>query len=81
MREVLQRDDGAHEPRKQGELFILKKGNRHQAVCTLWSHPLGWELRLNAAREMIRTQVCQTQNEVLDTSDAWKAAMRERGWR
>jgi hypothetical protein len=27
-----------------------------------------------------RSQVCRSQDEVLDTADQWKAAMLEKGW-
>jgi hypothetical protein len=27
-----------------------------------------------------RSQVCRTQDEVLDTTEQWKAAMIEKGW-
>lgn len=53
--------------------------NGHEAVCELWSHPLGWELRLIVG-DLRRSQVCRTQDDVLDTSAAWKAAMEEKGW-
>jgi hypothetical protein len=42
--------------------------------------PLGWELRLEAAGEMIQTQVCRSQEEWVRTFEQWKAAMIEKGW-
>ena len=77
--EVLQRDDWRDGPRKQGETFKLTKG-RKRAACELWSHPLGWELRLMAGSELLQSQVCRSQDEALDTSDQWKKAMIEKGW-
>lgn len=69
----------ARSARKQGETFRLTKGAK-VAECELWSHQLGWELRLMAGGQFLQSQVCRTQDEVLDTSDAWKAGMAPKGW-
>lgn len=44
------------------------------------THPLGWELRLEVAGSLHRSQVCRSQDEALDTSEQWKTAMIEKGW-
>jgi hypothetical protein len=74
--QVLQRDPYFAGPRKQGDLFILKKGER-SAVCELWSHQFGFELRLEAAGELLQSQVCRSDREVFDTFEEWKAAKIE----
>jgi hypothetical protein len=52
-----------------------------QAVCELWSHQLGWELRLVVdGGDFRRSEVCRSQDEVLDVTEQWKAAMVGRGW-
>jgi hypothetical protein len=43
------------------------------------SHPLGWELRLMTT-DLLRSEVCRSSTEVLDTSEQWKAAMIGKGW-
>ena len=30
--------------------------------------------------EVVQTQICRTQDEVLATGEQWKAAMAEKGW-
>ena len=35
---------------------------------------------IGAQAEVVQTQVCRTQEEVLSTGEAWKAAMGEKGW-
>ena len=41
-----------------------------------------WELRLFIGRdEIVQTQVCRSQDEVLTTGEQWKAAMLEKRWR
>ncbi len=51
--------------------------------CKLRSHQFGWALLLfvGAQAEVVQTQVCRSQDEVLDTGDRWKAAMIEKGWK
>lgn len=78
--QVLQRGEWYGRPRKMADTFIVKKGSR-VATCELWSHQFGWELRLViAGDELPRTQVCRTQDEVLDCFEGWKAALLEKGW-
>jgi hypothetical protein len=81
--EVLQRYAWHGTPVHVGDLFRLHKqreAKRLDAVCRLTSHQLGWELRLEVNGELQRSEVCRSQDAVLDTSDAWKAAMTEKGW-
>jgi hypothetical protein len=52
-------------PRELGACWVLRKGKR-QARCEMWSHVFGWELRLIASGELLRSQVCRTQEEVFD---------------
>ena len=53
-----------------------------RARCELWSHQFGFELRLvhGAESELLRSQVCRTDDEILTTGEQWKAAMIEKGW-
>jgi hypothetical protein len=78
---VLQRPDWHGSPIELGELFIVKKNGR-EATCKLRSHQFGWELLLFVGRqlEVVQSQVCRSQNEVLTTGEQWKAAMTAKGW-
>lgn len=80
---ILHRPVGSGTPLYIGDLFRLQEA-RHSAVleasCRLLSHPLGWELQLEVAGSLQRSQVCRSQDEVLITSDQWKAAMLQSGW-
>ena len=64
-----------------GDLFRLTK-NPLEAGAALFSHQFGWEVRLLVGRqfEVVQSQVCRTQDEVLTTGEEWKAAMLEQGW-
>lgn len=79
MIEVLQRWVWNGTPEYMGDTIRLRKGTL-EARCGLWSHQFGWELRLDAGGEMLRTQVCRSQEEVLSTTEEWRAALEEKGW-
>ena len=79
-----------HHPGWQGEPEILgdtfrvhrdRCGQQLEAVCHLVTHPLGWELRLEIAGSLQRSEVCRSQDEVLETTQRWSASMIENGWR
>jgi hypothetical protein len=53
---------------------------RRAATCELWTHVLGWELRLITGATLLKSQVSRAQDDVLGTHVAWKAAMTEKGW-
>ena len=78
--DVLQRPNWYGSPVELGELFILKK-DRRETTGKLRSHQFGWELRLYiGCDEIVQTQVCRSQEDVLTTGEQWKAAMVEKGW-
>jgi hypothetical protein len=71
------------DPFAVGDLFYLHKdkcGEQLEAACRLVTHQLGWEMRLEIAGSLQRSQVCRSQDEVLDTSELWKSAMVAKGW-
>ena len=59
-----------------------QKGERTiAAVCEVWTHPFGWELRLIiGGPRMQMTSVVQSDREMHATVETWKAAMLEKGW-
>ena len=80
---VLQRDAWTGTPTELGLFFTAHRDRgdkRLDAICRLLSHQLGWELRLEVNGDLQRSQVCRSQDEVLTTGEAWKAAMLEKGW-
>lgn len=70
-------------PVELAELFQLAKGNNRRVRCLIFTHQFGFELRLvfGSKAELLRSQVCRTDDEVLTTGEQWKAAMIEKGWR
>ncbi len=80
--QVLQRPHWHGTPIELGDLFRLHK-DRREARAALFTHQLGWEVRLliGSQLEVVQTQVCRDQEEVLATGERWKAALVEQGWR
>jgi hypothetical protein len=81
---VVQRPDWHGPATLLGEGWRLRKvvcGHPRQAVSELWSHQLGWELRLVIdAGDLERSQVVRSNDEILTVTEQWKAAMVSRGW-
>jgi hypothetical protein len=44
-------------PRALANCWRLRKLNRGEASCDLWSHPLGRELRLSINTDLLRSEV------------------------
>jgi hypothetical protein len=62
-------------PRKQ------KGGRVLTAVCALYTHPLGWDLQLTVDdRGLVMSDVVGSADEMIATSEEWRAAMLEKGW-
>jgi hypothetical protein len=74
-----QRDYWTGEQTALGDAWTLHKGGK-VARCALLSHLFGWELRLTVGDEFLRSQVCRSSEDVLNTHEAWRAAMLEKGW-
>jgi hypothetical protein len=83
VRATIQRASWDGHPVPLGTGFELRKpkGERELcAVCSLQTHQLGWELRLEVNGLLSRSQVCRSRDEVLDVSEQWCAAMHDNGW-
>jgi hypothetical protein len=73
-----QRENCDGHPVPLGYAWTMRKGDK-VARCELWSHQFGWELRLMTT-DLLRSQVCRSSEEILNTHEQWKAAMIEKGW-
>jgi hypothetical protein len=82
MSDTLQRAVWDGHPVSLGTAFELekRKGARQLRALALQSHRFGWELRLEVSGLTSRTQVCRSKDEVLDTSEHWRAVMLKAGW-
>ncbi len=76
---ALPRYDYYKGPQSLGDVWTLTKGSL-KLRCALATHRLGWELRLTAGANRLRSHVCRSRQEVADTQDAWKAEAVAQGW-
>lgn len=76
---VLKRYDFYSGPQALPDAWTLKRGTL-TLRCALATHRLGWELRLTAGSNFLRSHVCKSQSEVFETSDAWKKEAETKGW-
>jgi hypothetical protein len=71
------------EPIKCGDLFTLRSTTvlgEHVAVCQLWTHRLGLELRLLIDDALSRFQICRTDEACWESAGAWRVEMIGKGW-
>ena len=76
--QVLQRANWDGESKDLGNVFLFHKVRCDQpieATCHLATQVLGWELRLEISDALQRSQLCRTEDDVLNTSEQWRAAM------
>ena len=50
------------------------------AECTVWSHPLGWELRVMVSRSLIQTQVSPSADLAMQAARTWQQIFQGAGW-
>jgi hypothetical protein len=66
-------------PRECGEVWRLSKG-AHVAVCSLFTHPKGGEVRLTIDGEWHRGSVAVDGRTLLDVALDWKQQFEAKGW-
>jgi hypothetical protein len=60
--------------------WTLHKAGK-SAVCTVWSHQFGFELRLAIDGDSLpRTQVCTSHEDLIQLQDEWRKAIEAEGW-
>ena len=67
-------------PEQLSAAWTLRKGRKTAECAVVWSHEFGWEIRLLIGRELVRSQVVRSNQELTDVATAWRAAMLEKGW-
>jgi hypothetical protein len=71
-------------PERHPDAFILRRRSECRvltAVCEVWSHPEGWELRLQVEGRGLQTSaVVGTVTDVMAAADRWRESLVERGW-
>ena len=57
------------------ELWTLDRGNRLR--CSVWTHPDGWELRLEELYEHSEVRVCKAEADVYRLAEEWRVKLRQ----
>jgi hypothetical protein len=65
---------------QMGEMFVASRATL-RLQSALSTHPLGWELRLETAGQLVRSQVCKHEADVFKTAGTWKAEAESKGGR
>lgn len=50
------------------------------ASCDVFSHQLGWELRLIIGTELVQSRVVRSEPDLETIATEWREAMRVKGW-
>ena len=81
---VPQREVRNGDPERLPDGFTMKKPEgieTHFAVCEVWMHPDGWELRLIMDGQSLPvTTVLQSADEMNALIATWRAALLKTGW-
>lgn len=76
---VLKKYDFYSGPQPLGDMWTLTRDTL-TLRCALSTHRLGWELRLTAGANFLRSHVCRSQQEVFDIANAWRTEATAKGW-
>jgi hypothetical protein len=66
-------------PKRIDGVWTLHKG-KHTATCELWTHPIGGEIRLEAAGEFQRSEAGRDGLKLIDLAMEWKQQFVVKGW-
>jgi hypothetical protein len=81
MANVLQRFVWTGKPQELAVWWTLRRGGRaFEAICRMFPHEFGFELRLEIAGELISSQVCRNDDEVLTCQETWRAGLEAKAW-
>jgi hypothetical protein len=78
---VLQRAIWSGTPQELAVWWTLRReATRGHAICRMFSHQLGHELRLEVKGELIASKVCRDDDEILRCQEEWRKGFEEKGW-
>jgi hypothetical protein len=83
MTATVQREHWSDQPTYVGDLFRVAKMRGDKTLAALrklWTHQLGWEVRLEIKGDLHWSEVFRSQDDVLTAGETWKTAMIEKGW-
>jgi hypothetical protein len=66
-------------PQSVTRVWTLGKGKR-KAICELWTHPIGGEIRVEVAGEFVRSEAGLDGLTLIDLAVQWRQQFVEKGW-
>jgi hypothetical protein len=66
-------------PRQEVQWWMLTNGP-HTAICRMFSHECGHEVRLEQDGRLVLSKVCTGSEEPVDCQARWRLALQEEGW-
>ena len=66
-------------PRDMGDIWMLTKGTS-VAVCRMWTHSTGGEVRLEVDGEMVRSQAGSEWKPLVVLAMDWRDQFMKTGW-
>jgi hypothetical protein len=78
---IIQRRDFDGVAREEALWWTLRRdATKGAALCRMLTHPLGHELRLEVSGQVVQSQVCRTDEDVLTCQERWRAVLEMKGW-
>jgi len=81
---VFQRSTWDGTPCEVAVWWTLKKGQCH-AVCRMFTHAFGFELRLEVSRDLVASQAFRTADgadpQILEQQETWRTGLEGKGWK
>jgi hypothetical protein len=75
----LQRVEWKGTAQRLAQCWQLSKTGK-TALCLLFNHPFGWELRVHIGDELVRSEVAREADACIRTAVDWRAAFQAKGW-
>lgn len=60
---------------------LCREATKGEAACRMFTHIFGHELRLDVRGQLVESQVCRTDAEVLEHQERWRAGLEAKGWK
>ncbi len=60
---------------------LRREATKGEAVCRMFTHVFGHELRLEVRGQLVESQVCRTDEEILSCQERWRAGLEAKGWK
>ena len=68
------------QPRLIAAAWRMRQGAR-AVECHVWSHDLGWDLRLLRDGELVQSQIARTLEDLVEVCGEWRREMTAQGWK